>query len=119
MNTADQSSATRPYSASDSDGRDATGRWIGLDAALRKAREDLARGRRPRFDVTVRRNADGSYSVSVLDVPEGVVSVTGRKGIDRAARSRIALLLELGEDDFDVMIDRTKGQRRTERGLGR
>ena len=84
------------------------------DATIRSARAEIARGRRPLFRYRAQTRDDGSYEVSVLDVPDGVISVTSRKGVEAAARTRIALLLNAPEDAFDL-VAAPKRRRRSSR----
>jgi hypothetical protein len=79
----------------DADGGEATSR-------ARASRSLLAQGERPVFSVWYRPTEDG-YVVDLVDLPARI-RVTGRKGIERAARDRIALELELPEDAFELNI---------------
>jgi hypothetical protein len=69
-------------------------------------------GERPVFHVWYRPTEEG-YEVDLVDLPARI-RVTGRKGIERAARDRIVLQLELPEDAFDVQI-RPAPRRRSRR----
>ena len=64
----------------------------------------MAQGQRPWFGARYCREANGSYRVTVGELPDVDIAVTGRKGIDRAVRARIALVLDVGVDDFDVTV---------------
>ena len=83
--------------------------------ALRAARVDIAHGHRPLFRICRQREDDGSYTVQVLDVPGMVLSVTSRKGVEPAARTRLALLLDVAETAFDLVVE-PSGRSRARRG---
>jgi hypothetical protein len=82
-------------------------------AAQREARAAIAAGSLPCYRVRPDRGDDGGYRVSIVQLPGLTLTTTGRKGIKAVARVWVALLLELDEDTFDVVIVRSPRGPRT------
>jgi hypothetical protein len=80
---------------------DGEGGWSGIVTAAQRV---IAQGQRPWYSVQYSRQPDGTYRVVVSDLPNVALVVTGRKGIERAVRERIALVLDVGVDDFDLTV---------------
>jgi hypothetical protein len=74
----------------------------------RAARALIAGGGRPSYSVRYRTQADGTLLASVEEIPGLSIQVTGRKGVAKVARGWIALLLDLPDDGFDVVIHRAR-----------
>ena len=77
----------------------------------RSARSIIATGGRPSYTVQYQPDDGGALVASVDEIPGLRIQVAGRKGVEKAAKGWIALLLELPEDEFDVIIQRARGHR--------
>ena len=86
------------------------------NAVLEAARRAIAQGERPWYGATYCREPDGSYEVVVTELPNVSLRVTGRKGVEAAVRARIALVLDVAEDAFELSV---KGYPKHGRGKGR
>jgi hypothetical protein len=75
--------------------------WMTVIDAARRA---IAQGERPWYGATYCRERDGSYQVVVEELPNVSLIVTGRKGVEAAVRARIALVLDVPEDAFELSI---------------
>jgi hypothetical protein len=76
----------------------------------------LAEGERLVFNVWYRPTDDG-YDVNLVELGAHI-KVTGRKGIERAARDRIALQLELPQQAFELNIRRMPRSRSSKASRG-
>lgn len=83
--------------------------WHGVVDA---ARRSTAQGERPWFGARYCRETDGTYRATVSDLPNVDIHVTGRKGVEGAVRPRIALVLDVGVDDFDLTVQGLQQPRR-------
>jgi hypothetical protein len=87
--------------------------WSSVVEAARRA---IAQGDRPWYGARYCREPDGSYQVVVAELPDVSLSVTGRKGVEAAVRARIALVLGVPEDAFDVTVKGYPKTRHANRG---
>jgi hypothetical protein len=75
-----------------------------LASAVHAARQMIARGDRPMY--TIRATADGPFLfLEVLELPGVFSQASDRQEIDRMARDRIALELNVDPDAFDVRVE--------------
>jgi hypothetical protein len=88
---------------------DGDGHWTGVVTAARRV---IAQGQRPWYGVLYNTQPDGTYRVVVSELPNISLVVTGRKGMERAVRARIALVLDVAEDSFDLTFQIRPWRRR-------
>lgn len=87
--------------------------WSSVVDAARRA---IAQGDRPWYGARYCRKPDGTYHVVVAELPDVSLTVTGRKGVEAAVRARIALVLGVPEDAFELSVKGYPRARRVERG---
>ncbi|MBA2314073.1 MAG: hypothetical protein H0V87_01690 [Chloroflexi bacterium] len=73
-------------------------------SVVEAARRVIAKGERPWYGARYGRQLDGTYRAVVAELPNVSVVVTGRKGIEAALRARIALVLDVDEEAFDLTV---------------
>jgi hypothetical protein len=70
-------------------------------------RRFVVHGERVTYRVSYR-GSDGGVRFSVRELPGVTGTTTGRKGLQRAARQRIALELDVAEDAFALVLERER-----------